>query len=131
MICGYRAGIAEIAHLNRRRAEPENPGAAVTRESHQIDGDIHFACAQKGRDLEIVFAAHVDELVERTRDARSQTALVVRSERNADGVESFLVVPLEDARQELSDGVDAKVARQICEANVVVTVTLPASKRGR
>src|SRR6516225_2133825 len=62
-------GIAEVAHLYRRRAAGQNRRSPVLGIAFQVDGDVDTEIEQKLRYFAVAALRHVVELIERGRQA--------------------------------------------------------------
>src|SRR5262249_20105765 len=127
----HAAGITEIARLDRRRPVRQDLRAGVAGVALEVYGDVDLELAQQARDLAVVLAAHVVELIERRDQPLPRCALVVDTERYGDDLELAAVVALEQLGHQERGGVRLEVGREIGDADLVVAPGLAGPQRWR
>ena len=113
----HRAGIADIAHLDRRRPVGEDRSPAVRGITRQIDQDIDaVGMDQLGRPP-VRHLADIDKAIKGADQARAHRAGVVRTAGIADDVEALPVVALDQSGDQKRDRMLAEIGGEIAEAD--------------
>src|SRR5215813_13294002 len=116
-ISADRAGIAEIAHLERSAAvgedaEPRIPGMAL-----EVDRDVDLELMQELRRIVIAAHTHVMEGVERFHQPPADVAVIVPVKGHAYNLEARAIVQLEQFGNEISGGMAVEIRREIGHPN--------------
>ena len=123
----HAAGIAEEAHLHRRRPIGEDLGPGAARVALEVDEHVDAVVVDLPGGIPVREMADVDEPVERGDEPLARVAAVVGAEAIADDLEALAIVPLDQLGDEGRRGVAAVVRGEVADAHAAVPV--PAETR--
>ena len=107
---------AEIAHLDGRRPMRENPETRILGVALEINDDVDLELVQELRYLEVVTATHIMKMVESLGETSSHLAPVIRTEGNAEELETLPVLPLEELGYRIGGRMPMKIRGEISDA---------------
>ena len=124
------AGMAEIVHLDRRRARGKDAGPGIAANAYasmahaamadEVHRDVDLEVAYALGDVAVGQRAHVVKRVEGRHRAGACDGVRVGAERDAGDLELRAVVPLDQAGHQGSHGAAVEVRRQVGDAQLVV-----------
>ena len=118
-VSAHRAGIAEIVHLDRRRAMRHDRGGCVSRIAFQVDQNVDAVRRNTPRALSIGQPRHDVEAVEGAHEPPPHQTAIVGAEAIGEGLETGAVMALDQLRDQARRGVLEEVRGQIADTDTL------------